>query len=85
MADRYSLDQMQDAVRIALAVSDAIRQLGTVPAGHLYVQVQHKLNMEAFQSLLTFLEDAELITYSRDHVITWIGPSKNGDLRDDRI
>ncbi len=63
------------AVQICKHVADAIRDLKTVPAGHLYAAMMGKgFTLGDFNAIIGTLTRARLIT-NRGHVLTWIGPS----------
>lgn len=70
-------DDVVAVFKVIIAVAHTIRELGEVPAGHLYVRLQEKLpsiTMDNFQTMMTKLEDARLISYNNHHLITWVGP-----------
>lgn len=81
MSTAFTKDQVQAALQLAVAVGDTIRKLGSVPAGHLYAQLMGKMDMAGFQALMSMLEEAGLITYDEHHLISWVGPRGNGDVR----
>lgn len=60
-------------VAVIEAVSDCIRELGSVPSGHLYAQLMSKLNIDQYTAIISFLKDAGLVKES-GYLLTWIGP-----------
>ena len=65
--------QISAALAITAAVADAIRELGTVPSGILYVRVMDRMTIEVFTRIIDTLKRADLVSESRD-VLTWVGP-----------
>jgi len=65
--------QISAALAITAAVGDAIRELGSVPSGMLYVRVMDRMTIEVFTKIIDALKGAGLVTESRD-VLTWAGP-----------
>lgn len=60
------------ALEMIEIIGDAIRELGSVPSGHLFVRVQPYLDIQSYQNILTLLEGAGKIRI-KNHLITWIG------------
>jgi hypothetical protein len=64
--------QAEAALQILVALAEAIRDLGTVPAGHLYAQVMGQLDLPSFDAAIGQLIGAGLI--ERDgHLLKWKG------------
>lgn len=61
------------AVQVIAVVAEAIRGLGEVPSGELYVHVMSRLSIEQYGRVIATLKSAELIE-ERNHMIRWIGP-----------
>jgi len=55
------------------AIGEAIRDLGTVPSGHLYAAVMGHMSLSTYQAILGDLEDRGRIKQDRSHLIRWIG------------
>lgn len=64
--------------RVAMALADAIRDLGNVPAGHLYAQVMSTIDLQTFNELIVVLEDCGWVRREASHLLVWIGPAKKG-------
>lgn len=60
-------------VKLAMAVGDAIRDLGEVPAGHLYARVMGYMSLRSFDALIDILVKAGLVRRS-SHLLIWVGP-----------
>lgn len=65
--------QLQAALQMAAAVAEAIRELGSVPNGHLYARLMGKLSLESYNSIIQTLVKAKLVENKND-LLTWIGP-----------
>ena len=56
------------------ALADAIRELGEVPSGHLYANLQGHITIGQFEQAIGILKNAGLIRESNSHLLTWIEP-----------
>ncbi len=65
--------QQKAGFLLLAAVADTIRQLGSVPSGHLYAQIMGKVDIHGFQKLVAILKGSGLVSESND-ILTWIGP-----------
>jgi hypothetical protein len=62
-----------DAVlEYVFAVGDAIRELGSVPSGHLYGMLMGEMTLERYNGVIGVLKKAGLVTES-NHLLTWTG------------
>ena len=62
------------AIQVVMAVGDAIRELGSIPSGHLYAQLMSKLDLQAYQRVIDLLKGAGVVKEEASHMLTWIGP-----------
>ncbi len=60
------------AVLVIKAVADAIRDLGSIPSGHLYAQLMGHMSLDQYQQIIGILTRTGLIVES-GHVLTWKG------------
>lgn len=67
-----------DIKLLAIATSEAIRELGTVPSGELYVHLMSRITLTEYESILSALIRAKLIE-RKHHLLTWIGPVLKGN------
>jgi hypothetical protein len=63
------------AVNAAFALAEAIRNLGSVPSGHLYAQVMNTLSQASYDNVIRALVNAGLVRKDPSHLLTWIGPT----------
>lgn len=66
--------KLKAAVAIARAVAEAIRELGSVPSGHLYAQLMGHMSLEIYERVIDTLVKTGLVRKDRSHLLTWIGP-----------
>ena len=66
-------EQKQAAVAVVMAVAETIRELGSVPSGHLYAQVMHKIGISDYEAIIDTLKHARLVV-EKNHELTWVGP-----------
>ena len=67
--------QAKAAAGVVLAVADCIRELCTVPSGHLYARLMGHLTIDDYQSVIATLARAGLVREHPSHLLEWIGPS----------
>lgn len=65
--------ELQRTIKAMHALSEAIRELGEVPSGHLYAHLLGRMSLSAYMSMIDALAGATLIT-RRNHLLVWIGP-----------
>lgn len=73
-----STDQIMAAVRLTAAVGQAIRELGTVPSGHLYARLMNRLTLEEYDRLIDVLIRAGVVKRHASHLLEWVGPRDVG-------
>ena len=75
-----TLSREQLAARAAMtfttAIGEAIRDIGNVPAGHLYAAVCSVMDINMFNAIIAKLEEAGLVKRN-GHLLSWIGPSSS--------
>lgn len=74
---RPTAAQVKAAFAITLAVSEAIREAGSIPAGTLYALLCSKVDLQGFEAMVRNLKNAELVSES-GHMLTWTGPKIEG-------
>lgn len=67
--------QIKAALGMTVAVAETIRELGSVPSGHLYARLMDKVDLAAFEAMIRSLVNAGLVKDQSD-MLTWIGPLK---------
>ena len=64
------------AVEAVAAVAEAIRELGSVPSGHLYAAsvMPAGIELATYERILGILKGAGLVAEDGSHMLTWVGP-----------
>ena len=66
-------NQIKAALEITTAIGGAIRELKSVPAGHLYAQTASKLTLEQFDGAVGLLVKSGCVRRDPSGMLTWIG------------
>ena len=61
-------------LKLAKAVGDAIRELGSVPSGELYARVMGHMDINRYEQIIGLLKQADLVTESNAGLLTWKEP-----------
>jgi hypothetical protein len=72
MTTNITKAELNAGMQILIAVGQAIRELKTVPAGHLYARLMGKMDLEQFDAMIGVLEKQGLVKRTSDHQIAWI-------------
>lgn len=65
--------QLQAGLRAAVAVGQAIKELGSVPEGTLYAQLMGHMDLQAFESLVRLLVSTGVVEQDVNHVLRYVG------------
>ena len=72
--NKPTADELKSGFQALKAIADAIRELGEVPAGHLYANLQGHLTIGNFEKAIGILKNAGLVRESNAHLLTWMEP-----------
>lgn len=68
-------EQLVGGLQAVAAMAEAIRSLGSVPAGELYAAMMPAgVTLDVFERMVAILERASLVR-SSGHVLHWTGPT----------
>lgn len=67
-------EQVTAGIRIAAVVGEAIKDLGSVPSGHLYAHLMGHMDLDTYNKCIAVLKQAELVK-EENNLLTWVGPS----------
>jgi hypothetical protein len=67
--------QVDSALEIMMAIAEAIKDLGSVPSGHLYARVMGHVDIHTYNTIIALLKDAKIVA-EHNHLLTYIGPQK---------
>ena len=65
--------KMKAAVEIMKAVASAVKDLGSIPSGHLYAQLMGKMSLDSYEKMTGALERMGIIRIDGNHLITYTG------------
>jgi len=65
--------KMKAAVEVMKAVASVVKELGSIPSGHLYAQLMGKMSFNSYEKMTGALERMGVIRIDGDHLITYIG------------
>lgn len=63
--------QVNAAVNTVIAIAEAIRELKSVPSGHLYARVMSHMSLETYESVINTLKNAGVIKETNSELI-WV-------------
>ncbi len=67
--------QLAAGIQTIKIVADTIRELGSVPSGHLYAQLMSKLSQHEYEQIIGILTRAGLVK-NCGHLLVWVEPAK---------
>ena len=67
------------SVRVVGAIADAIRELGSIPSGHLYAQLSGRISLQTYQTIISNIASTGLIRVDGNHFLVWTGPNGSAD------
>jgi hypothetical protein len=65
-------NQERAAIETVLAVGSAIKELGSVPNGHLYAHLMGKMSLETYNKIIVLLVKTGAVK-NEGNLLTWIG------------
>lgn len=68
--------QVKAALAMCQAMAEAIRDLGSVPSGHLYAQVMGHMDLPTYDRIIDTLIRTGLVRKDASHLLTWVGGGK---------
>lgn len=68
------MDEAGNAIKVLVAVSEAVRGAGQVPSGVLYAALVGVVDLPTYEWVLGKLIGAGLIKVEANHLIRWVGP-----------
>lgn len=66
--------ELSAGMDMLLAVAEAVREAGKIPAGHVYAVLQGRVDLAGFNKLVGILEGAGVVKYLPSHELRWVGP-----------
>lgn len=65
-------NQEKAALQVVLAVGEAIKDLGSVPSGHLYARLMGHMSLETYNKVIALLVKTGAVK-EENHLLTWVG------------
>ena len=65
-------EKMKAAVQIMKAVAESIKEVGSIPSGHLYAQLMGKMSLGSYEKMICAMQRMQIIRVE-DHLITYAG------------
>lgn len=65
-------EEIKAALSAVMALGEAIKDLGSVPSGHLYSQVMGHMSLDNYNAAIGLLKRAGAVK-EENHLLTWIG------------
>ena len=65
--------QIAAAAGIAAAIAEAIREMGSVPSGHLYAHLMSQMSLESYEAILALLIRSGVVRRESSHLLVWTG------------
>jgi hypothetical protein len=72
----YTDAQVRAALKMLQAVAEAIREVGSTPAGPMYAMLCGVMSLNDFNNIIDMLVKSKLVKRDGSHMLTWIGPAK---------
>lgn len=66
-----SASETKAAIAIVLAIADTIRELGSVPSGHVYAHVMHRLSLGQYAAVIELLKKTGKVK-EENHLLIWV-------------
>ena len=63
--------ETEATLKVVMAIAEAIRDLGTVPSGHLYARVMGILSLDQYNQIVGILKNQGLVSESH-YELKWI-------------
>lgn len=66
-----SREEIKAALSAVMALGEAIKDLGSVPSGHLYAHVMGHMSLDSYNAAIGLLKRAGAVK-EENHLLTWI-------------
>lgn len=74
---RLTAEQLKAGLSIVLAVTEAIREAGEIPAGTLYAVLLGQVDLQGFEKIVSIVTGSGLVE-KRGDLLRWVGPDIGG-------
>lgn len=66
-------ERLAAGVQAIAAIAELIKELGSVPSGHLYARLMDHFTLDQYEKVIGILVRADLVS-NKNHLLTWTGP-----------
>lgn len=73
-SQRVTPAQTKAAFAATIAVTEAIRELGEIPSGHMYARLCDKMSLECWERMEKIIVGTGLVE-KRGDLLVWVGPT----------
>jgi len=70
-------ERIEVVVGIVVAVAETIKELGSVPSGHLYARLMGHMNLETYEGIIGVLVRKGMVRQEPSHLLVWTGLNLN--------
>jgi hypothetical protein len=64
--------QVKAAVQVVVAIGETIKELGSVPSGHLYAQLMGRMSLDTYNKIIGVLVKTGAVK-EEGYLLTWVG------------
>jgi hypothetical protein len=65
-------EQKNAVTKVVLALTETIKELGSIPSGHLYAQIMDRVSLSQYTQLIKMVKGTGLVK-EENHLLSWIG------------
>ena len=65
--------RIEVVVGLFVAVTETIRELGSVPSGHLYARLMGHMSLEIYEGIIGVLVRKGMVRREPSHLLVWTG------------
>jgi hypothetical protein len=64
--------QVKAAVQVVVAIGETIKELGSIPSGHLYAQLMGRMSLDTYNKIIGVLVKTGAVK-EEGYLLTWVG------------
>jgi hypothetical protein len=63
----------ENTIALCKIIADCIKELGSVPSGHLYARLMHNFTLEEYETIINLIINTGFVRKESSHLLVWIG------------
>ena len=67
---------IQTALQYMKIATETIREAGEIPAGYLYAAFMGRMDLVAFEKMMSLIVSTGLVERDPSHLLRWVGPKE---------